>query len=445
MFPQRCSAKPFGSASLSTDAGGGRAPSDIVLWNASIIDARSAMPVAGQCITVRDGRISEVGNAVGSSAPDGAVDLTGRFVTPGLVDAHIHLTDDPKMLEHFAPPPRREGEEPRARELVYFILANAARAFLRAGFTSIRDVGSYDDNAIVLRDAIQLGLTEGPRVLTCGRIVSATAPGKRLFTTMYEEADGPWEMRRAVRSQLRRGADYIKVMAGGARSVLREDPEPSQLTQEEMHALVDEAHRLGLRVAAHAEGIGAVRLAVEGGVDTVEHGLSLHRAPELLDLMARRGAVLVPTLSTFHDVGFRFDDRFERRLVEQAKRQQQEAFRTVIAARAAGVTIALGFDSGPPGADALELVRLVEAGLTAHEGLTAATAGSARALGLADAGTVEAGKVADLLVLNTNPLDGVSILTRPEEIWAVISNGKVVAGQAVDDGALRRKAVGAGI
>jgi imidazolonepropionase-like amidohydrolase len=423
----------------------GRGPGEIVLWNATIIDARSSTPEAGRCITVREGRINEVGDAVGSSAPDGAIDVSGRFVTPGLIDAHIHLTDDPKMLEHFAPPPRREGEEPRARELVYFILANAARAFLRAGITSIRDVGSYDDDAIVLRDAILLGLTDGPRTLTCGRIVSATAPGSRLFRTMYEEADGPWEIRRAVRSQLRRGADYIKVMAGGARSVLRENPEPSQLTHDEMHALVDEAHRLGLRVAAHAEGMGAVRLAVRAGVDTIEHGLSLHREPELLELMARQGIVLVPTLSTFHDVGYRFADRFEPRLVEQAKRQQQEAFRTVIAARDAGVTLAMGFDSGPPGADALELVRMVEAGLTAHEGLNAATAGSARALGLADAGTVEVGKVADLLVLGSNPLLDMTVLTRPEEIWAVISNGKVVAGQAVEDGALRRKPVGAGI
>jgi imidazolonepropionase-like amidohydrolase len=422
-----------------------RVPNDIVLWSATIIDARTPKPVERRTITVRDGRISEVGETVGTSAPEGALDVTGRFVMPGLIDAHIHLTADPKMLGPLAPRPRREGEEPRARELVYFVLANAARAFLRAGVTSIRDVGSYDDDGIVLRDAIQLGLTDGPRVLTCGRIVSATAPGSRLFTTMYEEADGPAEMRRAVRSQLRRGADYIKVMAGGARSVLRENPEPAQLTQDEMRVLVDEAHRLGLRVAAHAEGLGAVRLAVEGGVDTIEHGLSLHRAPELLELMAKRGAVLVPTLSTFHDVGFRFADRFEPRLVEQAKRQQLEAFRTVIAARSAGVTLAMGFDSGPPGSDALELVRMVEAGLTTHEGVSAATAGSAQALGLADVGTVEAGKVADLIVLGSNPMLDVSILTRPEQIWAVISNGRLVAGQAVDDGALRRKTVGAGI
>jgi imidazolonepropionase-like amidohydrolase len=227
------------------------------------------------------------------------------------------------------------------------------------------------------------------------------------------------------------------VMAGGARSVLREDPEPSQLTREEMDALVDEAHRLGLRVAAHAEGLGAVRLAVEGGVDTVEHGLSLHRAPELLDLMARRGTVLVPTLTTFHDVGERFDSIFTPRLVEQARRQREEAYLTLLAARQAGVTLAMGFDSGPPGGDALELVRMVEGGLSPHEGITAATRGSARALGLDHAGTIEPGKAADLLVLETDPLQDVKAFTRPEEISMVVSSGRIVFRAAGDGGSRR--------
>jgi len=402
---------------------------ELVLWNATIIDARSAARVEHMCVTVRGEKIAAVRPVDGGQAPESAIDLGGCYVIPGLIDAHIHLGDDPNMVGDLAVPPLLKGEAPRSRELVYFVLAKAARAFLRSGITTIRDVGCYDDNAIILREAIRLGLTDGPDILACGRIISATAPGAVLFTSMYEEADGPWEIRRCVRNQLRRGADYIKVMAGGARSVVREDPEPSQLTAEEMEALVDEAHRMGLRVAAHAEGLGAVRLAIVGGVDTIEHGLSLHRAPELLDHMARHGTVLVPTLTTFHDVADRLADRFDPRLVEQAKRQREEAYRTLVAARAAGVTIAMGFDSGPPGADALELVRMVEGGMSAHEALTAATAGSARALGLDDRGMIEDGCRADLVVLNSNPLDDVAALTRPSSFRMVVKAGRILAGE----------------
>jgi imidazolonepropionase-like amidohydrolase len=403
------------------------APGDLTLWNVSVVDARNRAPRERQCVKVSRGKIESVADIRGSEVPAGAIDLGGRFLMPGLIEAHIHLGDDPRSAGACAPPPPLKGEEPRARELVYFVLARAAREFLRFGITTIRDVGSYDDNAIVLREAIRLGLLDGPAVLTCGRIISSTAPGARLFTTMYEEADGPWEIRRSVRNNLRRGADYVKVMAGGARSVLREDPEPAQLTKDEMDALVDEAHRLGLRVAAHAEGMGAVRLAVEAGVDTVEHGLSLHRAPELLELMARRGTVLVPTLTTFHDLAERLADRFAPALVEQAKRQKEEAYRTLVAARSAGVTMAMGFDSGPPGGDALELARMVEGGLSAHEALAAATTGSARALGLDDRGTIEAGKAADLVVLNNNPLDDIKRLMDAGEFRLVIHGGRVVS------------------
>jgi imidazolonepropionase-like amidohydrolase len=163
-------------------------------------------------------------------------------------------------------------------------------------------------------------------------------------------------------------------------------------------------------------------------VDTIEHGLALHRAPELLDAMAKRGTVLVPTLSTFHDVADRFADVFAPPLVEQARRQREEAYLTLNAARDAGVVLAMGFDSGPPGADALEMVRMVEGGLSPHEGITAATAGSARALGLHDVGYIEPGQAADLLVLGCNPLNDVKAVTRQEDIWMVMAGGRIALG-----------------
>jgi len=247
-----------------------------------------------------------------------------------------------------------------------------------------------------------------------------------LFEAMYRQADGPDEVRKAVREQLRAGADFIKFMATGARSVELENPEPAQLTRAEMHAIIDEAHRMGLRVAAHAEGLDGARVAIEEGVDTIEHGLSLHREPALLEAMAERGGVLVPTLSTFHDLAERFTEKFAPPLVEQAKRQLEEAYATLLAARKAGVTIALGHDSGPPGDAAIELVRMVEGGLSTAEALAAGTAGSAAALGLTDRGTLQVGKRADLLVVDGDPLADIGVLNNRAAVRIVVKNGDLV-------------------
>ncbi len=396
----------------------------MVLTNARVIDGTGRAPIDSATVRIEDARIAELS----PTALDGGLDLGGRTLMPGLIDAHAHLSSDISRSPGFGPPPALKGELPRPRELGYFVLAKTARALLAAGVTSIRDVGSYDDEAIALREAVRLGLVEGPRILSCGRIISATAPGGAIFTTMYREADGPDDMRKAVREQLRRGADFIKLMATGARSVLAEDPEPAQMTAEELHAIVDEAHRMGVRVAAHVEGLAGARLAVEGGVDTIEHGLSLHRDPGLLDAMAQAGIVLVPTLSTFHDLAERFTDAFAPALVEQAKRQLEEAYATLAAARAAGVTLAMGHDSGPPGENAIELVRMVDGGLSALEGIAAATRGSAQALGLPDLGTITPGAVADLIVIDGDPASDVRVLLDRRRISMVIQGGAVVAG-----------------
>jgi imidazolonepropionase-like amidohydrolase len=394
-----------------------------LLWNVRLVvgAVRERAVVA-----VEDGRIASVDNATGEP-PDGAYDCEGRTLLPGLIDAHDHVSHDVSRAPGFGPPPQLKGEEPRRRELGYFVLANAAREYLRSGFTTVRDVGSYDEEAIVLREAVKLGLVEGPRILSCARIISATSPGGRMFGTMYHEADGPWEVRRAVREQLKRGADFVKLMATGARSVEAEDVEPAQLTREEMEALVDEAHRLGLRVAAHAEGLEGTRFAIEAGVDTIEHGLALHREPRLLDEMARRGTVLVPTPTTFHDRAERFVERFTPALVDLAKRQLEEAYLTLVAARDAGVVIASGYDSGPPGANATETVRLADGGLGAAAALEAVTRGSARALGLEDElGTIEPGRIADLVLVDGDPLADIRILLDRANIRLVLKSGRQV-------------------
>jgi imidazolonepropionase-like amidohydrolase len=397
-----------------------------ILWDGRIFDPETGTATERRAITIEADTIVAIEAAAGDP-PDGAHDLAGATVLPGLIDAHAHVASDTTRSPGFGPPPVQHGEPPRPAGLAHYILAATADRFVRSGFTTVRDVGGYDDEVIALRVAIDTGLVAGPRVYTCGRIVSATGPGGEIFRSMYREADGPWEMRKAVREQLKRGAEFIKFMATGARSVVLEDPEPPQMTLEEMKAITDEAHRMGKRVAAHAEGLEGTRLALEAGADTIEHGLALHREPRLLDDMADRGTVLVPTLSTFHDLAERFANIFPAVLVEQAKRQLEEAMQTVETARRAGVTIALGYDSGPPGSSASELIRLLEAGLTVTEGLRAATLGGAAALGRDDLGRIGVGCRADAVVVDGRPDADPTLLTRPEAIRLVVARGKVFA------------------
>jgi imidazolonepropionase-like amidohydrolase len=250
---------------------------------------------------------------------------------------------------------------------------------------------------------------------------------------MYREADGPDEMRKATREQIRRGADFVKVMTTGARSVELEDAGPAQVTRAELATVVEESRRLGFRVAAHCEGLDGTRLAIEEGVDTIEHGLELHRAPELLDELARSDRILVPTLSCFFDLSETHACLWAPALVELAKRQREDAHRTVEAARAAGVRMAMGFDSMPPGQSALELVRMRDAGLTAMEAIAAATAVAAAACGLGDEiGTVEAGKLADLVVIDGDPLADPRLLLDPARIRLVLQAGRPVAGSTLE-------------
>jgi imidazolonepropionase-like amidohydrolase len=397
-----------------------------VLWDIRRLDPGTGTATEHQTITFEGDTVAAIGDAVGE-APEGAHDLAGATVLPGLIDAHVHVASDTSRSPGFGPPPAQHGEPPRPAGLAQCILAATADRILRSGFTTVRDVGAYDDEVLALRAAIDAELVPGPRVYTCGRIISATAPGGEIFHSMYREADGPWEMRKAVREQLKRGAEFIKFMATGARSVVLEDPEPAQMTLEEMKAIVDEAHRMGKRVAAHAEGLEGTRWALEAGADTIEHGLALHREPKLLDDMAERGTVLVPTISTFHDLAERFANIFPAVLVEQAKRQLEEAMRTVDTARRAGVTLALGYDSGPPGSSAQELMRLLEAGLSVSEGLWVATLGGAAALGRNDLGRLAVGSRADAVAIDGRPDEDPTVLTRPEAIRLVVGRGRVFA------------------
>lgn len=387
-------------------------------------------------MSVTDGRIAEIGDARGEP-PSGALDLAARTLMPGLIDAHAHLSSDVSRSPGFGPRAPLKGEGPRPRELGYFVLANAAREFLRAGVTTVRDVESYDDEGIVLRRAVELGLLNGPRILCCGRIISATAPGGRIFGTMYREADGPWEMRAAVREQIGRGADFVE--ADG-------DRRPLGRARGSRAGADDPRRARGDRRRGAPDGpAGRSPRGRPRGRPARDRGGRRHgRARALASPGARaprshgraRHGPRPATLSTFHDLAERFSSEFVPALVDQAERQREEAYRTLVAAHEAGVTLAMGFDSGPPGANVLELVRMAEGGLNASEAIRAATEGSARALGLADVGTVEPTKLADLVVVDGDPLADVRVLTDPARIWLVLKEGRAVAGAALETGAV---------
>lgn len=403
-----------------------------------MFDATGAAVRSGVGVLVEDGLILRVGSDR-DGVPDGAdvVDLAGRTLMPGLIDAHAHVFAD-------VPAPA-DGAEPMWPGAGTHFLAAGLREALRMGITTLRDVGSYGDEVVSARQAMRYGAFRGPRLLTCGRIVSATSPGGRFFDGMYREADGPDEVRKAVREQVRRGADFIKVMSTGARSVELEDPDPAQLTREEIAVLVDEAHRLGYRVAAHAEGLAGTELSICLGVDTIEHGMYLGQRPDLLEAMAEAGQILVPTLSCFYGVAGLGDQigtdhdppshagQWTPPLVELAHHNLDQADRTLKAARAAGVPIALGHDWQPFANAGIELIRLVHHGLSPHEALMAATAVSARALGLDHSlGTIEEGKLADLVVVDADPLTDPAVLRNRDRIWLVLQLGEPVAGTALE-------------
>ena len=407
------------------------------LWltGARLFDGTGAPVRESAAVLVEDGIIRRVADA-GEPCPDGArqLDVGQRVLMPGLIDAHTHAAGRvPKVL--------RGAEAPLPGTAAHFLQAEL-RGYLRLGVTTIRVTGSQAQTPQEARQAMRYGAFRGPRLLTCAKIISATAPGGRFYGTMYREADGPDDMRRAAREQIRAGADFIKVMTTGARSNEMEDPDPLQLTEAELSAVIDEAHRMGFRVSAHAEGLDGCAAAIRHGVDTVEHGMYLHRRPDLLAAMAAAGQVLVPTLSGYYHMAGLGDvidpagalsaPEMTSPLVDLAHHNIDEGTASMLAASKAGVKIAVGSDESH--ATGLEIQRMIHHGLTAAETLMAATQTAAQALGLDEhVGTVEEGKLADLLIIDGDPLQEPHLLSEPSRIWLVLQLGVPVAGQALEN------------
>ena len=373
-------------------------------------------------VLVEDSLISAVGPDDRVKIPPGArvLDGRGKALLPGLIDCHVHY-----CLDGSADSIRSFEEDDPAVTAVKAVAH--ARATVEAGITTVRDVGSRDHISISVTRAIRAGIVPGPRTLNAGLAVCMTG-GHAWF--IGRQADGPEEVVKAVREQIRAGADVIKFIATGGVLTPGVSPGASQLTFNELRAGVDEAGRSGRRVAAHAHGAEGMKTAIRAGVHSIEHGTLMDQ--EALELFLVHKTFLVPTLSAIqsgmeHGKKGGMPDYALQKCVAMVD-DLRANFRR---AAKAGVRIAMGTDAGTPfnphGRNAQELRRMVELGLTPMQAIQASTHSAATLLGLeSEIGTVEAGKQADLLLVNGNPLDDISLLENPSAVESVIQAGRIV-------------------
>jgi imidazolonepropionase-like amidohydrolase len=387
-----------------------------------LLDPRSGNVTADAVILIEGDRITAVG--AGLAVPPGAevIDLKNATVLPGLIDCHSHL------MARMSETPNGYAESLLTKSQAFRALEGAAsaRATLRAGFTSVRDVenegSGYAD--VALRDAIRQGLVEGPRMQVATRAIAALgsylpfgiSPDLPSFPTGAQMISGAEEARRAVREQIRYGADLIKVYADWGRPTL---------TPEELRVVVEEAHKAGRKVAAHATSPEGMINALEAGVDSIEHGHDANR--QALEVLKKKGAFLVPTVGVLSAHQEAATSATARAALEE---QLVKARAMVALARSLGVKIASGYDAASAnsqGRNAQELIALKQAGLPPIEVLRAATSNAAELMGSKDVGAVEKGKLADLIAVQGDPLKDLAELTR---VRFVMKGGVVI----VNDG-----------
>jgi len=304
-----------------------------------------------------------------------------------------------------------------------------ARDTLMAGVTTVRDLGGKEEIALVLRDAICSGLISGPRMLVSRQMICMTGGHG---WPVGREADGPDEVRKAVRQQIKKGADLVKFMATGGVLTPGVEPGAAQLTEEELRAGIEEAHKAGRKTATHAMGTEGTLNALRAGIDSIEHGVYLD--DQSVSLMVKQGVALVPTLSALYNIEAKgIEGGIPEYAVEKTKRVKPYHLSSIRMARETGVRIAMGTDAGTPfnmhGENIGELKFLVEQGFSPIEAIQAGTRIAAEVLGMeSDLGSIEEGKLADLVVVEGNPLDNIGLLRDPEAIKLVVQGGKIVKG-----------------
>lgn len=392
----------------------------LVFRNVRLIDGSGQAPREGVDIRVDGDRITAIG--VGLAAPEGAqnLDLSGQTMLPGFIDAHTHILSEP--AGSFTAQVTRSVSE-TATDRVLRGVVNARKTLL-AGFTTVRNVGGSDADRS-LRDAIVAGHVPGPRMLVANYSIGITGGHcdhtNSLSRELFEPpdfrhgiGDGPAQLRKAVRHQIKLGADVIKICATGGVLSQGDGVGAPQLTPEEMRAIVDEANRAGRKVAAHAHGNQGIREAVAAGVHSIEHGSILDR--KAISMMKRSGTYLVPTIyvGTFVEqaakAGKLSPDSAQKALEIAPKMRNsfQMAYKS-------GVKIALGTDAGvfDHGQNALEFATMVGLGMKPMDAIVAGTKSAAELLGLADVGQVKPQFLADLVAVAGDPLTDIAVLQHP--------------------------------
>lgn len=401
-----------------------------LLTHCTLFDGTGREPLSNAAVLIEGERIAYAGPARELTAPevDLTLDLGGHFVLPGLIDAHVHLALSGEPDSHFT---GSDGEAALA------ILKNAQRN-LAAGFTTVRDLGGWNELEFAVRRSIERGLFTGPRLCLAGRFISISEAGVDYYPGMYAVANGVDAMLKAVREQIRNGADLVKLGVTGAVLVQAGVPGATHLNPDEISIAVREAAKFGRRVAAHAHGADGIHKAVEAGVHTIEHGTFLHQDPAAIRLMAERGVFLVPTLSAGWAVLAGEASTVPDWILAKSRAIQEDALLSVRMAYEAGVPIANGSDAATPlnfhGDNAQEVYWMQQAGLPALTALHAATGHAAHALGWDDRlGTLEPGKLADLIVLDGDPLEDLRLLADRDALRWVMKGGRVAARHPDED------------
>ena len=390
----------------------GKAPSsrqNIVVENDQIIDIRNGFAAA----TDFDGTVS-------------IIDLSDKFVLPGLMDMHVHL--------QFELGPKNDSDALKmSDQLMQMRSIHFAMKTLEAGFTTVRDVGSSSQEMYAMRDAIENGWIDGPRIIAAGGVgitgghadISGVSPDLMEMYTSPNVCDGPYDCRRAARNVIKYGADLIKITSTGGVMTDRDTGTGQQMEMDELKEIVLAAARMGRKVASHAHHEDGIVAALEAGVASIEHGS--YTGPRAIKLFNETGAYLVPTLLAGKTVvGMAVEADFMSDAIKaKAIRVGTDMAGSFEKAHKAGVNIAYGTDSGvsPHGTNAEEAVLMVEAGMSEMDVIVSATVNAADLLDMSDSiGTIEKGKFADIIAVDSSPLENIDELL---DVDFVMKSGKV--------------------